>query len=536
MGGAALLQLPSADRLQKLVESYPSLDNQDRRDLMAFFQQGGDYAPASGQIVGILKAMKDDMEANLKQAVADEEKEISVATEAIETKTARSGEIAVSVVQTKDALEDTTEELADVEKFIAQLESECATKEKEWAQRSKLRSQEISAISEAIGILNDDDALDVFKKAVPSALLQDQVGFLQRSDSLASKVHKAQAIIATAAGKRDDRHLDLLLFTLNSKLKQQAKGRAQGMEGVIKMIDDMVVLLGKDRKDDDKQKGFCEEELEKATDEESAAKEKKTSIEATISESKDAISEAIDAIATLEQDVKDLDKAVAEATEQRKEEHAEFLETQQLNEAAIQLIGKAKNRLQKFYNPTMYKAPPKKEMSMEEKIMQAGSFAEIQSHARSDEDLDSDVAPPQAPEAPGGTYKKSEKSAGVMGLMDMMVGELESDMKDAEYEEKTAQDDYMKLMSNSQATREANTKGITAKEVAKSEMESKLDALKGTLTDTDQDLSLIASTLQDLHGACDFLLQNYDLRKEARTNEVESLKNAKAILSGANFR
>merc|ERR1719428_1787708 len=222
-----------------------------------------------------------------------------------------------------------------------------------------MRSEEISAISEAIGILNDDDALDVFKKAVPSALVQDQVGFLQRSNNLASKVHKAQAIIATAAGKLDDRHMDLLLFTLNSKLKLQAKGRAQGMEGVIKMIDDMVVLLGKDQKDDDKQKGFCEDELEKATDEESAAKEKKTSIEATISESKDAISDATDAIATLEADIKDLDKAVAEATEQRKEEHAEYLETAQLNEAAIQLIGKAKNRLQKFYNPTMYKAPPK---------------------------------------------------------------------------------------------------------------------------------------------------------------------------------
>jgi len=323
---------------------------------------------------------------------------------------------------------------------------------------------------------------------------------------------------------------------LNSKLKLQAKGRAQGMEGVIKMIDDMVVLLGKDQKDDDKQKGFCEDELEKATDEESAAKEKKTSIEATISESKDAISEAIDAIATLEQDVKDLDKAVAEATEQRKEEHAEFLETQQLNEAAIQLIGKAKNRLQKFYNPTMYKAPPKKEMSMEEKIMQAGSFAEIQSHSEFDEVLASDVAPPQAPDADFGTYKKSEKSAGVMGLMDMMVNELESDMKDGEYEEKTSAEDYKELMSNSQATRQANTKSITEKNGAKAQMEGKLTDLEGTLTATNRDLSDIAGTLQDLHSACDFLLQNYDLRKEARTNEVESLKNAKAILSGANFR
>merc|ERR1719158_2152676 len=173
---------------------------------------------------------------------------------------------------------------------------------------------------------------------------------------------------------------------------------------------------------------------------------------------------------------------------------------------------------------------------MEDKIMQAGSFAQVHSHSKLRDEDELDVAPPQAPETFSGEVKKNEKSAGVLGLMDMMVKELEGDMKDAEYEEKTSQDDYAKLMQNSEATRAANTKSITEKEMSKAEMESKLTGLKGTLADTDEDLSLIATTLQDLHAACDFLLQNYDLRKEARTNEVESLKNAKAILSGANFR
>merc|ERR1719197_1882909 len=114
------------------------MDASDRRDTLAFLDQSTDYAPQSGQIVGILKAMKDEMEASLKEAIADEEKaaagyadlkaskekEVEMATEAIETKTARAGELAVSVVQTKDALEDTQNELADVEKFLAQLDSE----------------------------------------------------------------------------------------------------------------------------------------------------------------------------------------------------------------------------------------------------------------------------------------------------------------------------------------------------------------------------------------------------------------------------
>merc|ERR1719316_1328306 len=169
------------------------------------------------------------------------------------------------------------------------------------------------------------------------------------------------------------------------------------------------------------------------------------------------------------------------------------------------------------------------ENTMEEKIIIAGTFAQVRTHE------DSDVAPPPPPETFGSYEKKGEKSAGVLGLMDMMMKDLEADMKDSEYEEKTAQEDYQKLMGKSQAARAANTKSITNKEAAKATMEGKLQGLKESAAATAKDLDLIATTLSDLHVSCDFILQNFDLRKEARTNESESLKNAKAILSGANF-
>merc|ERR1719247_2835424 len=158
---------------------------------------------------------------------------------------------------------------------------------------------------------------------------------------------------------------------------------------------------------------------------------------------------------------------------------------------------------------------------MEEKIIEAGTFVQIKAH---DEDTDFSA------------YQKSEKSAGVIGLMDMMVREIETDMKDAAYEEKTSQSDYAKLMAESEDTRAANSKAIVTKTASKAEVEAKLEGAKEVATATAKDLDLIAATLGDLHMQCDFLLQNYDLRKEARANEVESLKNAKAILSGADFR
>merc|ERR1719198_115909 len=152
-----------------------------------------------------------------------------------------------------------------------------------------------------------------------------------------------------------------------------------------------------------------------------------------------------------------------------------YVETLQMNEVAMGLIEKAKNRLQKFYNPTLYKAPPKTEATMEEKIITAGTFAQIRSHRSKDEE---DVAPLEMPDAPGGAYQKSEKSAGVLGLMDMMVREIETDMKDAAYEEKTSQADYAKLMEESEATRAAYSKGVVTKTASKATLESKLQAAK----------------------------------------------------------
>merc|ERR1712093_244724 len=96
-------------------------------------------------------------------------------------------------------------------------------------------------------------------------------------------------------------------------------------------------------------------------------------------------------IAGLEASISALDKEVADATEQRKEEHAVYVEQMQMNEAAMGLVEKAENRMQKFYNPTLYKAPPKTENTMEEKIIIAGTFAQIHNV------MHNNVAPPPAP-------------------------------------------------------------------------------------------------------------------------------------------
>merc|ERR1719335_1283627 len=164
-----------------------------------------------------MKQMKETMEANLKDATdtettaatgfaeleASKLKEIEIATESIESKTLRSGELAVAIVQTKNDLEDTVEEIADNEKMSAELAKQCATKSKEFAGIQKEKTDEIKAISEAIGILNDDDALEVFKKAIPSASFAQQgPAFLQKSRHLSSKPLRAQAVLQSLVRRK----------------------------------------------------------------------------------------------------------------------------------------------------------------------------------------------------------------------------------------------------------------------------------------------------------------------------------------------
>merc|ERR1719400_1207125 len=104
-----------------------------------------------------------------KGLIAAKQKEVAALTSTIESKTAQIGELGVSIVQMKEDLSDTQAALLQDKKFLAELEKGCATKAAEWEERSKTRSAEIVAITDTIKVLNDDDALELFKKTLPSA-------------------------------------------------------------------------------------------------------------------------------------------------------------------------------------------------------------------------------------------------------------------------------------------------------------------------------------------------------------------------------
>merc|ERR1719473_1675474 len=96
-------------------------------------------------------------------------KEINALTKAIESKTMRVGELGVKIAEEENDLEDTQEGLAEDKKFLADLDKNCELKKKEWADYQSVQAQEMVALADTIKVLNDDDALDLFKKTLPSS-------------------------------------------------------------------------------------------------------------------------------------------------------------------------------------------------------------------------------------------------------------------------------------------------------------------------------------------------------------------------------
>merc|ERR1719396_333000 len=120
-------------------------------------------------------------------------------------------------------------------------------------------------------------------------------------------------------------------------------------------------------------------------------------------------------------------------------------------------------------------------------------------------------------------------------MIDLLKADLAKEMQESATEEKNDQSDYEKLVADSAAKRSADSKSLADKQGAKADTEAALVASEGEKKSKTAEAMANAKYIHDLHQECDWLLSNFDVRKEARTGEIESLKKAKAVLSGADF-
>jgi len=287
---------------------------------------------------------------------------------------------------------------------------------------------------------------------------------------------------------------------------------------VLTMIDEMVANLKKEQIDDANKKEYCEKQFDLSEDKKKELELSVSDSETAIEEMEGSIDKLTEELAALKKGIKALDKSVAEATEQRKEENAEYKELKQSDTAAKEILLFAKNRLNKFYNPKLYK-PPSDVPEM---------FVQVAVHRN-------DGAPPPPPESFGAYTKKSEENAGVTQMIDLLVKDLDKELQEAEMNEKDAQSDYEEMMAESATKRADDSKSMSDKTASKASEEEALEKEQDTKAATGKELMATLEYIHSLHGECDWLLKYFDARKEARDGELDALGKAKAVLNGADF-
>merc|ERR1719277_2585530 len=120
-------------------------------------------------------------------------------------------------------------------------------------------------------------------------------------------------------------------------------------------------------------------------------------------------------------------------------------------------------------------------------------------------------------------------------MIDLLIKDLTKEMTEGKTAEADAQADYEQMMRDSAEKRVADTQALTDKQGAKAGLEADLASQKDEKSATTSELAATLEYIASLHAECDWLLKYFEVRKEARNGEIDSLVSAKAVLNGADY-
>jgi len=527
-GGESFLQLPRthllgvAATLQHEISRHSSilegvLTPSEKRLAASFIQSPQDYfdssptykqayAPQSGEIFGILRQMLETFEANLAESQKEEaedqkaynglkqakEEEIAAGQSQIDTKTQNLADTDQKNEQTKVDIVDTKGSLSADEQFLMMLKEKCQMTDKEWEERQKTRQMEMEAVSKALAVLSADDAHDLFTKTFNPALVQSGAGVESE------RRQKASELLSRVANQlRSPR-----LATLAYQVKLDAFTRVK------KAIDDMVAQLLKERADEIKHRDFCTSELNENELQTEKKEREKNDLLTKIDNLETHIKELTEALDQLKAEIKEIQVQLKRAGEDREKQNKEFQMTVADQRETQRLLKAALTFLRGFYG----------------KGRAQGQATLVQQEP---------VGPP--PPAGFEAYEKNEQHGGVMKMIEEIMGDAKSMENEAIRSEEDAQKAYEDFVKESNNSIEAKSRDITNKSEAKANAETEHVETVKEKDSVVLDLDQLSNYNAQLHTSCDFVLKNFDVRQTARDEEVEALRQAKSILSGAKF-
>lgn len=453
------------------------------------------YSAQSGEIVGVLKQLQEEMKAALSEEQKAEANRAALFAElrAAKTSEIESGEKRAeqkederantdnALAEAKEDLGQTQDALSEDAKFLANLEKMCAEGDAGFEKRKSSRLAEIQAVSETIEILMGDDARDA---------MDTTFKFIQTSRNSDNRRKHAAAVLRLTASKIRSPALSMLASSVELDAFTKVKA----------MIDKMIADLKMQQEDEVKKNNWCKEELQ--TNEMATMKETdlKADLEAKIGQLESTIKTLSTEIEQAQLDISHLQTELQRASEDRKTENLEFQRVVADQMVTAEILAKALDKLATFYDEAAF----------------------VQAHK-------------QTPPVAQMTYKKSSGSTGVMSMLEKLIYDTKDITAESKKSEGEAQAGYEALVADTNASVLELSRAITSKTKAKAQAKKDLSMTQGDHADSVTELENLGKYNADLHGECDYVMKNFGIRQNARAQEVEALQQAKQILNGANL-
>jgi len=464
------------------------------------------YNSASGQILGMLTQMHDTFGANLASSQKEELSalisfhnlraaklaEIDAMNKQKDAKSQQLADTTQADAQAKQDLEDTKEQMSADQSFLIQLKKDCKVADEEYAARAKMRADEVMALGEALKILTGDAARDLFGKTM--SFVQISAVGSSRVRVSAQNTARTQAVQQILAVARRTKNWQLAALAVSTQLDKFTK--------VNEAMDKMTAELKQQQKDEYEKNDFCKKELDTNEDTTKVKTYEKEDLDDKLDDLKNTISVLTEEIENNKIEIGEMQVSLKRAGEDRKAENQDFQAQVADQRAVVSIMNKVLDRLNEFY--------AKK------------SFVQVGVH-------DHQAPPPK----PAATAEKSGGAGGALQLIAMIIEDAEKEEMELVHDENSAQEAYAGYITETNACVAACQQSIVEKEEAlglanagKAETEAALMAVNAELTSL-QDLNV------GLHKDCDFLMENFEIRQTARKAEMDSIDEAKAILSGA---
>jgi len=528
-----------------------------RKTIEAFLQAPftGVYSAQSGEAAGILKDMRDTFKANLATATAADEaagkaylkykEAMEQAWDDMDTQyNQKQGELSSNdgdLTAKRTQLGESKDALEDAQTFLARLLEMCASKKKQYDERVALRAQEEAALSEAIAILNSDEAFAAFgtvqatssTDAVVPTFVQVQRHWQFRGKDASEKLHKAMANAEEEIRHRSRAQAFLQAQRASDKVDRQGSsllGRIVGMLQasnpfaiVLQEIDKMIALIEKEGKADQTQFDWCVTERQDTNQRITEAEGEIDGLNTDIGVKKTAIEDPVTGlVVSIQNNEESLKQCVdnqASQTADRKESNAEYQKNIANLVSAQALLERAVAVLRKYY------------ASIESKL-EGGAAPTTLLQATKKEPSATEPAPPETWED---TYSGQKAQAhdgdtSAVGMLNFIITNTkteESDAHTAEAADQHAYEDDMAQLKQTEGTLEgelAELKGTLARE-RKELLEKERDLEK-----TQAEKAALEAYLEKIKPGCDYIEKNHDLRMGYRATEKDALIIAKGHL------